>query len=521
MRKVIGAVVGMLWASTAQAEWYEASSKHFVVYSDSDPVSLKAYTTRLERYDAAVKALWNVPDDNRGPSSRVTVFQVDTVEAVQKLANAPGGNIAGFYSSRATGSVSFVPRESRGNGEAWQLKSERVLLHEYAHHFMYADWPSAIFPRWFSEGFAEYLSTAIFNADGSVTFGAPPTDRAWGVAMINQMPLSKMLQPALGKLNDQETYALYSRGWLLTHFLVNDPERRKQLAGYIGAINEGKSVDDATKIFGNLNALDFKLMSYAKRPSFASLVVPASALKIGPVDIRKLTAGETATMPTRLRTTAGVSAQTAPLVAAQARRAAAPFPNDAGAQNELAEAEYDAKDYPAAIAAAERAMAADPKSVHAVLYKGMALQAVAEAAQSNDDKRWQDVRRWYIAGNKLAVEDPQPLILYYRSFKPAGGAPSKSADAGLLYASALAPFDLDLRIDAARVYMQQADTAKARKALMPVAYSPHGGENAAKVRTIMTTLDTGGVQPALAQLDALLAEVAAKAKKDGKTSGED
>lgn len=515
MRRILGVIVGLMWATTAQAEWYEATSKHFVVYLDGDPTKIKAYTTRLERYDAAVKALWNVPENNRGPSARVTVFQVSDLDTVRRLSNQPGGNVAGFYSPRASGSVAFVPRESGGHDEAWQIKSERVLLHEYGHHFMYADWPSAIFPQWFSEGFAEYLSTAIFNADGSVTFGAPPTDRAWGVAMINQMPLSKMLQPELGNLSDEETYALYSRGWLLTHFLLNDPERRGQLASYIGAINEGKSVEDATKVFGRLNTLDFKLLSYAKRPSFASLVIPSSALKIGPMNIRKLTPGEAATMSVRLRTTAGVPEKMAPQVAAQARQAAANFPNDASAQNELAEAEYDAKAYPSAIAAAERAIAADPQSVHAVLYKGMALQAIAEAAKSTDAKQWQEIRRWYIAGNKLALEDPEPLILFYRSFKPSGQKPPRGADSGLVYASALAPFDLGLRTEAARVYMQQGDTAKARMALQPVAYSPHAGKEAAKLRPILTTLETTGAQAALQQLDALTAETEAKAKKGG------
>lgn len=521
MRKILGAIVGILCSSAAQAEWYEATSKHFVVYLDGDPAKIKAYTTRLERYDAAVKALWNVPDNNRGPSARVTVFQVNDIETVQRLSNQPGGNVAGFYSPRASGPVAFVPRQSSGHDEAWQIKSERVLLHEYGHHFMYADWPGAIFPQWFSEGFAEYLSTAIFNADGSVTFGAPPTDRAWGVAMINQMPLSKMLQPELGNLTDNETYALYSRGWLFTHFLLNDPERRQQLASYLGAVNEGKSFEDATKVFGPLKALDFKLLSYAQRPNFASLVIASSALKIGPVDIRKLTPGEVATMPVRLRTTAGVPEKLAPQIAAQARQAAASYPDDASVQNELAEAEYDAKAYPSAITAADRAIAADPKSVHAILYKGMALQAVAEAAKSTDPKQWQEVRRWYVAGNKLALEDPEPLVLFYRSFKPAGQKPSKAADSGLLYASALAPFDLGLRTEAARVYMQQGDASKARTALQPVAYSPHGGKDAVKLRPILTTLETAGTQAALQQLDAVMAETEAKAKKDGKADSSD
>lgn len=511
------AALALLLGGTAHAEWYEVSSKHFVVYADDKPDRIKAYTTKLERYDRAMKVMRGVPEDRRGPASRVTVYQLDDIDQVQKLANM--GNIGGFYSSRASGSVAFVPRNSGGNGAPWALKSERILLHEYAHHFMYADWPSAIFPRWFSEGFAEYNSTAIFNADGSVTFGAPPTDRAWGVAEMNVMPLSEMLNPALGKIDDRATYVLYSRGWALTHYLTQDAERRKMLADYLGAINDGRPAAEAMAAFGNVNALDFKLLSYVKSPTFASQVVPADKIQVGNISVRKLGAGEAATMPARIRSQAGVTPSAAKQVVVAARAQAAGYPNDAAAQNELAEAEYDAKNFEAAAAAADRALAADPKSVHALLYKGMALQDLAEKTKSTDNAQWQAVRRWYVAANKVDPEDPWPLILFYRSFKPSGQAPSKSAEAGLLYASALAPFDLGVRMEAARVYLQQGKIPEAKRAMMLVAYNPHGGDTANKLREVMTALYKDGAGPALTKLDALDKEREEKAKTGAKDDG--
>jgi tetratricopeptide (TPR) repeat protein len=520
VRRLLLAGTALMAATAAHAEWYEASSKHFVVYADDRPERIKAYTEKLERFDKAMKVMRGVPEDRRGPAARVTVFQLRDIGEIQKL-YGEAGSVAGFYDSRASGSVAFVPRESGGNGAPWAIKADRVLLHEYAHHFMYADWPSAIFPRWFSEGFAEYNSTAIFNADGSVTFGAPPTDRAWGVADINTMPLDRMLDPTLGKLDGHETYALYSRGWALTHYLTQDAERRKQLADYIGAINAGKSLEEAEKPFGNLKALDFKLVSYVKQPRFASQVVPADRLSIGAVTLRRMGPGETATMPILIRSQRGVTPETAPRVAKEARAAAASFPNDPAAQNVLAEAEFDAKHYAEAGAAADRALAVDPKSVHAMLYKGMALQAIAEAAKTSDPQQWQAVRRWYIAANRASVEDPQPLILYYRSFSAAGQQPPTAAQQGMLYAAALAPFDLSLKIDVARIDLLQDKPQEARKALEPLAFSPHGGENATKVREILGTIDKNGSKAALAQIDALTRELAEQEKKGGKKKSDD
>lgn len=501
------ATAALLSSTAASAEWQEGSSKHFVVYSDDSAEHVKAFTTKLETFDRAMKVFRGVAEDKRGPASRVTVYIVDGIADVQRL--MPAGDqrkVAGFYQSRSTGPAAFVPRHAGGNGSN-DLDALRILLHEYGHHFMYADWPSAAFPMWFSEGFAEFHSTAQFRSDGSVMFGAPPLDRGRGVTMMNQMPLDRMLKPNPGKMSDLDTFALYSRGWLLTHFLTFDPDRRAQLASYIVALNSGKPTEDAAKVFGNLNTLDIKLTSYARRPSFTTYTIAPSAMTIGGVKVRQLGAGEAATMPARIRSNAGVSAASAPQVASLASRLAAPFPRDAAAQNELAEAEFDAKDYAQAEAAVDRALAADPKSMHATLYKGMISEAVASAAKTNDPAQWQAVRRWYIAANKLDVEDPQPLILYYRSFRAAGQKPTKSAEAGLLYAYALAPYDLGLRLEAARIYLQQSNADAARDAMQPVAYSPHAGPLGPRIVAILTILNAGGPGAALAALDAETAKL--------------
>lgn len=514
IRRLLLATTAAFLATAAQAEWYQASSQHFVVYADDKPENVKAYTTKLERYDQAMKAMRNVPDDRRGPAARVTVFQLGDLADIQKLYGGGSNSVAGFYQPRASGPVAFVPRTSGGSGRPWEIGAERVLLHEYAHHFMYADWPSAIFPLWFSEGFAEYNSTAIFNPDGSVTFGAPPTDRLFGVADQVGMPLSTMLDPGLSKMDGRQTYALYSRGWALTHYLTQSPERRKMLADYITAINAGKPLDQAAKVFGNVNALDFKLLSYVKSPKFASQVVPADRISVGEVAVRRLSPGEAAIMPALIRSQRGVDEKAAKEVVAMARATAASYPNDSAVQNALAEAEYDAENFAGAEAAADRALAAEPKSIHAMLYKGMARQAVAEAAKSTDANQWKEIRRWYIAANRAATEDPQPLILYYRSFKPAAQKPTAGAASGMLYATALAPFDLSLRIESGLILLDQGKSAEAGQQLAQLAYNPHGGKSAEKVRAVLATLDKSGASAARAELQTWVDEQEAKAKEE-------
>jgi hypothetical protein len=125
------------------------------------------------------------------------------------------------------------------------------------------------------------------------------------------------------------------------------------------------------------------------------------------------------------------------------------------------------------------------------------------------------VRRQYLAGNRLDLEHPQPLILYYESFAAAREKPTKSAEDGLLYAFALAPFDSDLRLPVGKIYLARGKAAEARAALLPVIYSIEAGDLSQRFRGVLTKLDTEGPAAALAEIERLEAEATAKAKTGG------
>jgi tetratricopeptide (TPR) repeat protein len=495
IRKILPLLV-LILPTGAQAEWQEASSRHFVVYSDDRPENVRAFTERLEKFDKAIRVFRMAPDDKRGPASRVTVFVVNDVDEIQRIAGRK--SIAGFYDPRASGSIAFTPRKSDSDAAAAGMTPQAILFHEYAHHWMLTNWADAALPPWFVEGFAEFHATALFRGDGSVTFGAAPMYRQYTGMRMNLLPARQLLLPDPGKLEGASSDALYSRGWLLTHYLTFDPTRRGQLAKYIIAMNSGKAAE-AASILGDPNTLDFKLNAYAKSRSLASVTMKASELPIGPITVRPLGAGESAVMMARLASTSGVTKKTAPKVAELARQLAAPYPNDAAAQNVLAEAEFDAENYTAAEAAADRAIAADPKSIHALVYKSTAQLAAAKKAKVTDPAVWQGARRWLLQANKIDPEDPYPLAEYYYSFGIADETPSKGAEAGMLYAYALAPYDPLVRLSAARILLQQNKPGEARAALAPVAYSRESGQSKYALK-ILAALDQGGVAAALTGL---------------------
>lgn len=506
------AALALLTPATAHAEWHEASTDHFVVYSDDSPERLERFATELERFDKAIRALRGLTATPVGNANRVTVYVVGGTGTVARLAGS--GNVAGFYRPRAGGSMAVAPR--RAGTDELDLSARAILLHEYTHHLMYSRWPHAAFPSWFVEGYAEFHATARFEKDGGVAFGLPPQYRAYGLLAGNALPAEKLLTAEGRKLNDMQRDGLYGRGWLLTHFLTFGGNRPKQLALYLDAINSGKQpLEAATGAFGDLKLLDRELERY-KTGKFQGRLVPASAITLGPITVRKLTPGEAATMDVRIVSKNGVNEKTAPGVYAQARKAAAPFPNDPGAQIVLAETAYDAGDYKEAEAAADRALAVDPKAVDALVYKAMARMAVAGQAGDTTKESWSAIRKIIAAANRIDPDDPEPLILFYRSYVEAGQTPTRNSREGLYTAFMLAPQDRGLRMSAAASYLEEDNGPKARALLQPLAYDPHNRELAKAAADMIAAIDAGKAADALKLLEQGPTSDDGDAGKDGR-----
>jgi tetratricopeptide (TPR) repeat protein len=505
-RKLLLAIA-CLAPAAAHADWQEGSSQHFLVYSDDSPANVKAMTARLERFDRAVRFALALKDPEVGPDARVVVFVLPTAADVDKMMGAHMG-AAGYYSADSpAGPFAFVPKNSSGESEH-SLSPRMTLQHEYTHHLMYSNWGDVVFPMWFSEGFAELFATARVKDDGSVAIGAFPEYRAYGISQMNMFPTEKLLTTGPNYRNPMEAQVFYGRSWLLTDFLMFDPERSKQLAAYIVAINEGKSASEAAAVLGATATLDMKMNNYLARKLLPIKTLPAKDLPIGEVTTRALTPGEAAVMPALMRSHHGVDAQQAQEVVVEARRLAALYPNDAGAQNELAEAENDAGNYALSEAAADRALAANPKSVHALIYKGMAQIAIAKKADNKDPAVWTTARRWFLAANRADPLYSFPPQLYYESFLAAKQAPSRAARDGLLYAYKLAPQPIGLRLEAATVLLQDGNAKAARIAIEPMAYSEHPSPLVDQAKKALAALDSGGASAALAVFDE------ARAKED-------
>jgi tetratricopeptide (TPR) repeat protein len=406
----------------------------------------------------------------------------------------------------------MIENMSNGTGTAKDnLNSQEVFFHEYTHHLQLQDWSGAM-PTWVSEGFAEFFATAEIDKDGNVTIGKFPAYRSWEVFLGSDLSAEELVSADYEKLAFYESYALYGRSWLLTHYLTVAKARKGQLNRYLEGIDKGMSPRDSAKAaFGDLKALQRELEDYIKPRSFLAFTVDARLIPVGQVAVRQLSPAEAAVMPVRIRTKAGVDRNSAPRVADQARGIGATYPNDPIVQSALAEAEFDAKNYAAAEAAADRALAANPNSVQALIYKGHAELELGRAKAKTTD--WDAVRAWFTRANKLDTENAEPLELYYDSYAAAGQQPTANALDGLLYAVDLAPRDFDLRMYAVRALVTGNRIKDAKDLFAPIAYQPHFDKDMREaIGKIMTALTAADGKSAVALIDSAVALEKKKSK---------
>ncbi len=498
MRVLVFFAMLLGFSTAAHAEWLEASSDHFVIYAEDTRKDITRFSEELERYHAAMEYVTGQKTLTPSPSNRVTIYVVNSTNAVQKLYSGKRSNVAGFYQPRAGGSVAFVPRVKLGGKET--DFSMIVLMHEYAHHYLISS-SSFGMPRWFSEGAAEFYSAASFEKDGGVILGRPAMHRAYEIkdgraAHVRELFEYDKYKKNRGKLRD----TFYGKSWLLYHYMIFDQERAPQMRTYLIAMAKGASeVDAAREAFGDFNELEKELDSYARKRKMRAISLEGADLPIGKSAVRPLTEGEAAMMPLVMRSKRGVDEEQAAEVVVEMRRVANRYRRNAYVQTALAEAEYDAGNDEAAIAAADAALAIDPSRTNAYVQKGYALFRIAEGA---DDQAaaYNTAREPFLALNKIEPDHPLPLSYYYRSFVEQGVAPPAVAKTGLARAVQVAPFDLELRMNLATLQIQDGDFARARVTLAPVAVHPHADDAAETARKMIAKMDEDpdwdGVLPA-------------------------
>ena len=78
------ALIAGLGSAPARAEWFQASTDHFVIYGNDSERSMRKFADQLERYHDAMALLTGREEEGApSPANRVTIYLVRNSDKVQ------------------------------------------------------------------------------------------------------------------------------------------------------------------------------------------------------------------------------------------------------------------------------------------------------------------------------------------------------------------------------------------------------------------------------------------------------
>ncbi len=466
------AVTPLTVTATARGReaWLHTQTPAFSLYGRVGEKALLQTARELQDFDGLLRTVHNV--DGQMAGKPLPIYLVPRLFDLQKV--TPGLKAGGFYSASVGDVFAVVTLDGDPDD------SRRVLFHEYTHHFM-AQYAPAAYPSWLVEGYAEYFETARFKPD-SVELGVTNRSIAWlrGQAWL---PFDQILgRRARAASREYDVQAFYSQSWLLTHYMMLDPERFARLTRYTQAVAAGGDpvalMPEAAGVA--LDALPRVLRSYMGSLPARRIARPPSTL--GPLRVSSLSASADDLILENQRLKRGVPRDERPQVLAMIRERAARYPGDRLAEMTLARAENDYGDRAKAQALLKARIEADPRDVEALQTLGYSymLQARADRAQAPELLRL--AREQF--GKGFAVDPDNALLLYDFGISRRGepGFPSDNVLNVLLKAQRLAPQVGQFRIAAADALMRRERFDEAVAMVEPVLNDPHGGPGLAEAR---------------------------------------
>lgn len=463
--------LAFLAPTAAAAEWREATTRHFVIYSESGEKSLREAAADLELFDHLLRQVTQAPAE--GPS-KLKVYLMRSYGSVQQVGGYPSGSaVAGFYTASSRGPIAVGVRTDTSA----DMAAQAILFHEYAHHLMLQHFPAA-YPTWYTEGFAEYYGATKVLENSTVELGIPAAHRYYSLRSNRWLQLKSLLTAKSYRDVGGDLDLLYAQGWLLTHYLSNSVGRKGQLRTYLGAINGGAGFAEAMeKAFGkDAAALNSELRAYARRPRLEALRITFKEYQPAPVTVRTLSPAEQKMVKHDIALARGIRAREAARFAADVRDDAENFAADPAALSILAEAERLAGNRDAASAAVERWLKARPGAPRALMLKGLLAAEALAAAGSTDSKAWDAARQPIAEARKATPKDPMIMEAFYDAHAMQGRMPPGRAQNALFYAFERVPQDPVLRQKVATDFERRGMIAEAIAAIRPLAFTAHAPE---------------------------------------------
>lgn len=488
MRRTVGAalvwlaLVGLALAGApgARADWREARTPNFVVYSEGSERQLRGDAARLEDFDRLLRRMTGT---TAPPAEPLAVYLLDSASDIAK-AGHDGRDVRGFYAAALGGTVAVAVRRDTSG-----MTGVEVLQHEYAHHFMMRYHP-AYHPSWYVEGFAEYLATVRFN-DERIEIGRPNVGRAGTLVTRGWLPLVTLLTANPYKLDVPQQRQFYAQSWLLVHYLFDTAARGAALQRYLDGLGRRMPEADAFRAAFDKDHGEFETELKRYRDGRLKWGTVAAPPPFAPaaVEIRSLPPATEDLLLPRVALRIGVPEAKRADLLATIRKEVARHPADGFARRVLAEAEIDFGDRAAGLAIVEELLAQAPADAELLLMRGLVDFHAGRADEAVRAARFASANQWFA---RAGAADPTLYTAHY-----AFAATARTEDealGGLLRARAVAPQVAAIGIATATQLIKRQRYDDAATVLGPIAANPHGAEAAARARDMLDKLPGGAAR---------------------------
>ncbi|MGI9342354.1 MAG: DUF1570 domain-containing protein [Gammaproteobacteria bacterium] len=253
-------------------DWIEVRTPNFTVrsaQSESDTVEL---ARSLELFKVAVSILTNVSDTEAAIPTKIVAFRSRGDAARAGLDD----NFAGLFAPSLREN-SIIIRETRGAQET------EIILHEYV-HFLVRNHGKHNYPKWFDEGFAEYLSSSrVTRSEFKV--GLPLERRRGNLVYSNWIPMRRILSAEdYANWSREGQSMFYAEAWALVHFMLNRKDHDRpfgeDMGRYLELLETGTGHEEAfAAAFGiDSSRLNRDVKRYLKKGKFAYFSLPIDML---------------------------------------------------------------------------------------------------------------------------------------------------------------------------------------------------------------------------------------------------
>lgn len=481
------AVLMTFAAAPARAEWLKAETEHFVVIGDTGRGSITEYARKVERFHALL-AIFRPPGQDDVVAPKLWIYLADGRADMREIWPTISRNVGGFYSRNDDRIFAVVDTNNEG--------SDTTLFHEYGHHYMF-QYHNAAYPAWFVEGFAEYFAPSEMGIS-RIRYGMFNPGRIYSLQDSNSwVPMEDVLRSRPTISSAQRGAAYYAQAWLLTHYMLGDPDRRTQLSAYLAAVARGEEPIDAlaTHIGRTPDQLERELRSYLS--SGITVYTLQQALPVAEVTVTSLPRSTGDVVWLDLRSARSIG-EDGPALVARARMSVTRNPGDRLPAVVLAKLQRETEDLEGARQTLEPVVAAWPDDAEARWLMGVILIEQADAIE-DDAARRLITRQAQSHLSAAYASDPLDYRIYLALLDNRRGSPGFPSDNDVVIAESawrLAPQIGTTAFEAAQLLMYRERYLEAAYVLAPLANNPHGGDSLASVRTLLAEArDKAGLEP--------------------------